>query len=144
MKVYDETRERFLKAVAERVNASGIAEVHLFQPIRQGGLESGVAVVAVQEGVVQPGPTSAEGAAEYETAPTNAAENRLVVYTAKYRLAIKGPERGKWEFFIHAEADAPLLTVDAVVRGVQRRFGDAQESARLSGDEFREALRTGA
>ena len=38
------------------------------------------------------------------------------------------------------EADAPLLTVDAVVRGVTRRSGDADETIRLSGDEFRAAL----
>ena len=35
---------------------------------------------------------------------------------------------------------APLLTVDAVVRGVQRRSGDVDETVRLSGDEFRAAL----
>jgi hypothetical protein len=38
------------------------------------------------------------------------------------------------------EADAPLITVDAVVRGVSRRSGDADETVRLSGDEFRAAL----
>jgi hypothetical protein len=38
------------------------------------------------------------------------------------------------------EADAPLLTVDAVVRGVSRRSGDADETVRMSGDELRAAL----
>ena len=39
------------------------------------------------------------------------------------------------------EADAPLLTVDAVVRGVQRRSGDVDEIVRLSGDEVRARCR---
>ncbi|MBX6333421.1 MAG: hypothetical protein IRY91_16355 [Gemmatimonadaceae bacterium] len=40
-------RERFLKAIAERIDPERIAEVHLFPPIRQGGRETGVAVVTV-------------------------------------------------------------------------------------------------
>ncbi len=38
------------------------------------------------------------------------------------------------------EADAPLLTLDAVVRGVQRRSGDGDDAIRLSGDEVRAML----
>ena len=114
----DVTRERFLAAISEKLPADRIVEVHLFQPLKQGGTESGVGVVAVEE-------TSSE---------------RLAVYTARYRLTQKGPERGKWEFTLNVEADAPLVTVDKVVQGVQRRAGDAEEPRRLTGDEFREAL----
>jgi len=117
-----ETRTRFLAAIAERVPAESVAEVHLFQPITQGGLESGVAVVAAEE--------------RSEHTP----HRRLAVYTAKYRLNLKGPDRGKWEFAMNAEADAPLVTVDAVVQGVKRRSGDVDDPARLTGDEFREQL----
>ena len=49
---------------------------------------------------------------------------RHTVFTARYRLAIKGPERGKWDVEVVEEADAPMVTVEAVVRGVQRRAGD--------------------
>jgi hypothetical protein len=125
----DETRERFLAAVAERLTPDTIAEAHVFPPIRQGGIESGVAVIAVSHSSVAGG----EDAAEY-------ASPRLTVYTAKYRLTLKGPDRGKWEFALQAEADAPLLTVDKVVRGVQQRSGDAEDPLRLSGDEFRALL----
>jgi hypothetical protein len=45
-----------------------------------------------------------------------------------------------WEVTVSEEADAPLLTVDAVVRGVQRRSGDVDEIVRLSGAELRAAL----
>jgi hypothetical protein len=56
---------------------------------------------------------------------------RHVVFSARYRLTLKGPERGRWEAEIVAEADAPLVTVDAVVRGVQRRAGEPADAERL-------------
>lgn len=162
----DETRAKFLAAIAEKVGADRIEEAHLFQPIKQGGTENGVAVVAVTATERFPAAdvaadTSAETAkpvaADEEVTPPHGdpllesrepaaessepeAHRRLTVYTAKYRLTLKGPERGKWEFSMQAEADAPLVTVDAVVRGVQRRSGDVEEPARLSGDEFRAVL----
>ena len=117
----DETRERFLGAIAERLEPETVEEAHLFPPIRQGGQESGVAVLAVRHGAAD-------------------IAHRLTVYTAKYRLTLKGPERGKWEFALQAEADAPLVTIDEVVRGVQRRSGDADDPVKLAGDEFRALL----
>jgi hypothetical protein len=141
MNPLDSTRDRFLAAVAARVNAATIAEVHLFQPIKQGGLESGVAVVAVNESLAHP-MNNDQSDSQSESAENRGSpdENRLVVYTAQYRLTLKGPERGKWEFSIQADADAPLLAVDAVVRGVQRRVADAVEPVRLSGEDVRAAL----
>ncbi len=62
------------------------------------------------------------------------------MYSARYRHTLKGPDRGKWEASVTEEADAPLDTVGAVVRGVSRRSGDADESVRLSGDEYRALL----
>jgi len=119
MTILTETRERFLLAIAAQVAAERIAEIHFFQPIKQGGVESGVAVVVENAAPETP---------------------RMVVYAASYRLTLKGLDRGKWEVNIVAEADAPLVTVDAVVRGVQRRSGDVDEIVRLSGDELRAAL----
>lgn len=137
---HDETRERFLAAIAERLEPATIAETHLFPPIRQGGLESGVAVVAVNNR----SPTGGEAAAEASpnVAEATSAENRLTVYTAKYRLTLKGPDRGKWEFSLYAEADAPLLTVDKVVRGVQQRSGDAEGAERMTREELMNILAT--
>ena len=140
MKPVETTRDRFLTAVAAKVDAAAIAEVHLFQPIKQGGLESGVAVVAVREGAARPtdgGESDAQSASAASGSRSESAENRLAVYTAQYRLTLKGPDRGKWEFSMQADADAPLVTVDAVVRGVQRRVADAVEPERLTGDDFR-------
>jgi hypothetical protein len=141
--VTDETRARFLGAIAAQLPAERIVEVHLFPAIRQGGMESGVAVLAVQRA----GETdeTAPNEADAEVAPMgDDAESlrarRYTVYSARYRHTLKGPERGKWEVNVTEEADAPLLTIDAVVRGVQRRSGDAEEIVRLSGDEVRAVL----
>ena len=162
----DETRARFLAGIAAHVPAERVAEVHLFGAIRQGGQESGVAVVAVHreespveemataeavevdtdeevqaeldivtEEVVSDEEVLPEPEESVDTRPT-----RFTVYTARFRHTLKGPERGKWELAVTEEADAPLLTVDAVVRGVSRRSGETDETIRLSGDEFRAAL----
>jgi hypothetical protein len=140
MKERDENRERFVQAIAERLPVEHIAEAHFFQPLRQGGAESGVAVVAVRESAESQADAieASEPRAESREPRT---ESRMAVYTARYRLTQKGPERGKWEFALQVEADAPLITVDRVVQGVQRRVGDAEEPQRLSGDEFRETVR---
>jgi hypothetical protein len=177
----DETRARFLAAIAKQLPAERIAETHLFAAIRQGGVESGVAVIALEQEIAQPTPldssehfatdaTDALAAADAmeadDTADIDADEDdadadspyagavdaepaavaapapprRYVVCTARYRHTLKGPDRGKWEVTVTEEADAPLLTVDAVVRGVQRRSGDLDEIVRMSGDEVRAAL----
>ena len=122
-----DTRERFLRAITAQVAVERIAEVHLFSPMRQGGVESGVAVVAAWpiDGITPGAPAMSDR------------EPRPVVYTANYRLTLKGPDRGKWEMNVVAEADAPLVSVDAVVRGVQRRSGDVEDPTRIEGDEMR-------
>ena len=70
-------------------------------------------------------------------APTNVGEGRHVVYTARYRLTRKGPDRGKWLFEIAATADAPLATVEQVARGVTLRSRDLTDTERLSGEQLR-------
>jgi hypothetical protein len=157
--ILPETRERFLLAITQQIPVERIAEIHFFAPIKQGGVESGVAVVAAwpEPGVtVDQAPPDAElpppdesddavaespsrRAAESPSRPI--AESKPVVYTARYRLVLKGPDRGKWEASVTAEADAPLVSVDAVVRGVQRRAGDVEEATRMEGSEVRESLK---
>jgi hypothetical protein len=122
----EETRRRFLAAIADHVGPQRVEEVRVFRPIRQGGQETGVAVIAAD--LTPP--------AE-EEAPT---VSRHTVYSAHYRLVLKGPERGRFETAVVAEADAPLAAVEAVVRGVLRRAGEDDEPERLTGESFREAL----
>ena len=132
----EETRQKFLAAINERVIANGgtIEEIHFFQTMKQGILETGVAVVAASLAAMSP--VDATVQEELPLVP----HDRKVVYTARYRLTLKGPDRGKWEFTMHPEADAPLVTVDAVVRGVQRRSGDTEDPVRLTGEEVRNVL----
>ena len=85
-------------------------------------------------------PDASDVDAEPAAVAAPALPRRYVVCTARYRHTLKGPDRGKWEVTVTEEAVAPLLTVDAVVRGVQRRSGDVDEIVRLSGDEVRAAL----
>jgi hypothetical protein len=220
-----EVTERFLRAVVAAVPVELIEELHLFSPLRQGTLETGIAVLAarvplavVEEPAGEPELPFVEEASEaverVETAdveapaveapavealavealdadapeaevpteelevvadagdddedvsvveqplveasadesdeaeavsevPTVTAERpvRHTVYTARYRYVIKGPERGKWESNIKDEADAPLVTVETVVRGVQRRAGEESEIVRYSGAQIARALR---
>ena len=117
----NETGERFLKAILERVPVERIVELYLFPAIRQGQIETGVAVVAAEP------PPNLELALQAV---------RLEVHTARYRLTRKGPERGKWEIEVKTQADAPLEAVETVVRGVQDRAGEAIEPTRLTGREL--------
>ena len=205
-----EPRERFLRDIADRIPAERIAEIHLFPPLRSGGLESGVAVIAAiadpgyaqgelpppigeggvvganelgleAEGVMETGPPpdiedtvasadeadrSHAGAIEtspddsggpppdFQSTPSSddpshrsSAEDidrprphRLVVYRAVYRWTRKGPDRGRWEVDITAEADAPLPAVSDVVRGVQRRAGEDGEPELITPDALRVVL----
>lgn len=145
MTLLTETRERFLLAITERVPAERIAEIHFFAPIKQGGVESGVAVAAAwPEPAQQPDGTTQELDETQSAHASRALDARHVVYMARYRHTLKGADRGKWEASVVAEADAPLITVDAVVRGVQRRAGDVDEPTRMDGNDVRgmvEALR---
>ena len=241
--------ERFLRAILDQVPLDRIEELHLFSPLRQGPIETGIAVVAarvivVDEVVVQeslelqlgaeggkqaeiaeeaePGqeaieaeavseifeteltpdvddsveaehvdvardeveleesvseeieqraahddspyadnpvqlklvPSSEDTDAEDATADASvvvvpemiAAESREprvrhTVYTARYRLIVKGPERGKWEMDVVDEADAPLLAVETVVRGVQRRAGEDTATVRYDASQLARVLR---
>jgi hypothetical protein len=136
-----ETRERFFRAIAKEIPVDQIAEIHFFQPVRQGGVESGVAVVAAIRTTADGRPTTDEEQPIGDEEPERAIE-RFTVYAARYRHTLKGPDRGKWETSVVPEADAPLVTVDAVVRGVQRRSGDVDEVDRITGDEARELAET--
>jgi len=151
-----ETQQRFLRAIADRVPSEQVVEVHLFPPIRQGGVETGVAVVA-EDPRRAPAPVTGEETEAVADAPVEApaelpaesngngygsepSPSRFTIHTARYRLTLKGVDRGKWEVDVVAEADAPLEAVDAVVRGVQRRAGEGTEPDRLTTEAFRDAL----
>lgn len=133
---FTDTQLRFLSAVSERVPLERVREVYLFAPMRQGGVETGIAVLAAQaEPTVEP-----EVGTEAVAAASQLPSDRYTVFTASYRLQLKGPDRGRWEMDVVEEADAPLTTVDAVVRGVHRRSGEPHDVERVSQAELASAL----
>ncbi len=186
-----EITERFLRVVIAHVPLARIEELHLFSPLRQSGVETGIAVIAARVPIVVEQPPIAPelllddeavavadavdaetvdaDAVDAETVDAEAADEpaeqpaaeeplaeaplaeasaapampriRHTVYTARYRLVQKGPERGKWEADVVAEAEAPLITVDLVVRGVQRRAGEESEIVRYTAAQLARALR---
>jgi hypothetical protein len=165
-----EAQQRFLRAVAGRVAPERIVEVRLFPALRRGPFESGVAVIAAEalpvpmEQEVALTATPADLAAEAQRgaliprpeAPLHdpdalassstlvprpsSSSPRLSILTARYRLTLKGPERGKWEFDMVHDADAPLETLEGVVRGVAGRLGEEGEPDLLSGEAFHRAI----
>lgn len=172
-----ETQQRFLKAIAERVPVDRIVEVRVFPALRQGAVESGVAVVAVEAAnsasvdsevpvsialsddranpapalspaparAPAPAPAPALGPAtssqfEQEATSIQPSSPRFEILTAHYRLTLKGHDRGKWEFELVHDADAPLDTVEQVVRGVAHRVGEAEEAELLTSATFQRAL----
>jgi hypothetical protein len=163
-------RDRFLAAVAEQVPIDRVVELYLFHPMRQGGVESGVAVIAAagdtpgtpsevsradgpeqatpdvegSESDAVDSPVQQPAARDQHEAQADGFEPRYTVFTAHYRHVLKGPERGRWEVSVVAEADAPLATVGAVVRGVQRRAGDVDPPEHMTGDALRDVLAGGS
>jgi len=153
----DDSRARFLSAISQRLGADRIVELHLFSPIRQGVLETGVAVIATagEEEEAECGEGEENGLGTGDEVARSLSEDaaevpssfhtlplplRLVVHTARYRLTRKGPDRGKWLFECAATADAPLATVDAVARGVTLRSKDLTESERFTGEQLKQLL----
>ena len=135
-----DSRARFLREIGARLPAARVTEIHLFPAIHQGGVESGAAVVAVApvlEREILPNASPDDMPAR----AVGASADKHTVYTGTYRLVLKGPDRGRWESALIAEAEAPLQMVGKVVQGVQRRLGDEGEPERISGAELQDALR---
>ena len=142
-----EAQQRFLKEIADRMSGGRVAEVRLYPTVRVGPIESGVAIVAKEEPAPtieaaepdQASPVDVE-LAESVDVPVTARADRMSILTAHFRHTVKGPDRGKWEFSMVHDADAPIETVESVVRGVARRAGEDGEPELLSGEDFRHAL----
>jgi hypothetical protein len=138
-----ETQQRFLKAIAERVNGGNIAEIRLYPTVRVGPIESGVAIVATREAIpveVILQEHHQDGHVEIAQPVTVSQPDRRSILTAHFRHTVKGPDRGKWEFNMVHDADAPIETVESVVRGVARRAGEDGEPELLSANDFQRAL----
>jgi len=104
-----ETTERFLREIADRIGVNAVDEVRLFPPLRQSGVETGVAVVAAIPLPPEPQhlhepdepPEALSESAGDEFLPIEEEDREIIVhrhtvFTARYRHTLKGPDRGKW------------------------------------------------
>jgi hypothetical protein len=146
-----ESQHRFLKEIADRAVNGRIAEVRLYPTVRVGQVESGVAIVALEvadavntieslpdQAMVPEQDVAGEPVVEGGAVATD--RLRLPILTAHFRHTVKGPDRGKWEFAMVHDADAPLETVESVVRGVARRAGEDAEPELLDADAFQKVI----
>ena len=150
-----ETTERFLRDIAERIGLHSVDEIRLFPPMRQGGVETAVAVVAalplppepVHDHAADEPPEALSESAGDEFLPIEEEDREIIVhrhtvFTARYRHTLKGADRGKWEVDVRAEADAPLVTLDDVVRGVMKRAGEPFEPEKITASEVKTIVET--
>jgi hypothetical protein len=92
--------DRLAQAVAEVVPPLEIDAVWVFTPVRREANEWGTAVLSRVEG------------------------ERRRIYTARYVLAVKGKERGKFESSIQEVGIGPVEALTRVLHEAQRRIDD--------------------
>jgi hypothetical protein len=90
-------------AVALRVPAAEIETIFLFRPIKREGREWGTAVVTRRH-----------------------PDGRLLVYTARYMLVVRGKERGQSRVEVEEVALSPAEVVAQVMQHAAERGGDAE------------------
>jgi hypothetical protein len=94
--------ERLAQAVADVLPPAEVDAVWVFTPVRRAAKEWGTAVVSRVDG------------------------ERRRIYTARYVLAIKGRERGKFEAAVQEVGAGPIEAFERLVQEAQRRIDDEQ------------------
>jgi hypothetical protein len=92
--------ERLAQAVAQVIPPAEVDAVWVFAPLRREANEWGTAVVSRVEG------------------------ERRRIYTARYILAIKGKERGKFQTTIQEVGTGPTEVLTRVLQEAERRSDD--------------------
>jgi hypothetical protein len=93
---------RLAQAVAAVVPPAEVDAVWVFSPLRRDGCEWGTAVCARVDG------------------------DRRRIYTARYMLAIKGKERGKFDASVKEVGSGPVEALDRLLHEAHRRIDDEQ------------------
>jgi hypothetical protein len=91
---------RLAGAVAEVVPPAEVDGVWVFSPLRREGREWGTAVLSRVDG------------------------DRRRIYTARYMLAIKGKERGKFEATVQEVGSGPLTALAQLLHDTSKRIDD--------------------
>jgi hypothetical protein len=92
--------ERLAQAVAGDLPAGEIDGIWIFSPIRRDTREWGTAILSRVDG------------------------ERRRIYTARYVLAVKGKERGKFESTVHEVGSGPVAALARLVQEAQTRIDD--------------------
>ena len=93
---------RLAGAVAEVVPPAEVDGVWVFSPLRREGREWGTAVLSRVDG------------------------ERRRIYTARYMLAIKGKERGKFEATVQEVGSGPVTALAQLLQDTRKRIDDDQ------------------
>lgn len=100
--------ERLAQAVAQAVPPLEIDGVWLFTPLRHDSREWGTAVFSQVDG------------------------DRRRIYTARYVLAIKGKERGKFETSVEEVGSGPIEALASLLQEAHTRIDDEHPPAPVS------------
>lgn len=91
---------RLASTVAEQIPAAEVDGVWVFSALRHEGREWGTAVLSRIDG------------------------DRRRIYTARYMLAVKGKERGRFEASVQEVGSGPVEALAQLLQDVQRRVDD--------------------
>jgi hypothetical protein len=91
---------RLASSVAEQIPAAEVDGVWQFSALRHEGREWGTAVLSRVDG------------------------ERRRIYTARYMLAVKGKERGRFEASVEEVGSGPVEALAQLLQEVQRRIDD--------------------
>jgi hypothetical protein len=94
--------DRLAQVVAGMMPVDEVDAVWVFSPLRRDAKEWGTAVISRVEG------------------------ERRRIYTARYGLAIKGKDRGKFESSVQEVGSGPLEALSRLVQEAHRRIDDEQ------------------
>jgi hypothetical protein len=97
--------ERLAQAVAQVIPPGEVDAVWLFAPLRRDANEWGTAVLSRLEG------------------------ERRRIYTARYTLAVKGKERGRFQATVQEVGTGPVEVLTRVLQDAQRRGDDEHPPA---------------
>jgi hypothetical protein len=103
---------RLAQAVAEVLPPAEVDGVWVFSPVRHDGREWGTAVLSRIDG------------------------ERRRIYTARYMLAIKGKERGKFEATVQEVGSGPLEALATLLRDAQKRIDDEHPPRPVAPDSW--------
>ena len=100
--------ERLALAVAQVMPPAEIDGIWVFAPVRREAREWGTAVLSRVDG------------------------ERRRIYTARYILAVKGKERGKFESAVQEVGSGPVEALARLLQEAQRRIDDEHPPAALA------------